>query len=84
MIDTVKRWMYMVLGLGLVCLGTFMRTINGFPIEMWRRVAVIAGGLFFCYCGVMYYLPRHRRRREELNDLLDGAEREMNEHPESR
>jgi hypothetical protein len=84
MVVTLRRGIYMAVGLAFLCLSAFIRTINGSPIPAWWRVMVIVGGLFFFYCGVMYYLPRHRRRRKELADLLDEAERKVNGPPESR
>jgi hypothetical protein len=46
------------------------------PLSYWGRSLAIAGGLFFTYCGAMYYFPKYRRRRKELDALLDEAERE--------
>jgi hypothetical protein len=47
MIGTLKRGIYMTVGVAFLCLGSFMRTINGSPIQAWRRVVLIAVGLFF-------------------------------------
>ena len=40
----------------------------------WRRVIAGVAGLFFVYCGSIYYLPEYRRRREELDKELDELE----------
>jgi len=48
-------------------------------IPLWRRLAVAALGFFYIYIGLMYYLPKYRRQREELNQLLDETEREIDE-----
>ncbi|MBV9302028.1 MAG: hypothetical protein JOY62_01940 [Acidobacteriaceae bacterium] len=80
----MKRVIYIAIGLVLIGLGAFTRTINGSQIQPWRRVLLISGGLFVFYCGVMYYLPRYRRRRQELNDFLNDAGRGMRGHGKSR
>jgi hypothetical protein len=73
-----KRVASACIGIALVGLGIFRQNMNGHPIPMWRRVLVVAGGFFFLYIASMYYLPKNRRRRAELDALLgeaEGAER---------
>ena len=83
-IGTLKRLLYVSVGIWLIGLGVLRQTIDGEPISGWRRALVIAGGSFFIYVGMMYYFPKYRRRRKELDALLDEAEREMKEHRKPR
>lgn len=45
-------------------------------MPVWRRFLGIAGGFFFLYVAAMHYFPKYRRRRAELDALLDEAEKE--------
>jgi len=77
--EHIKRLAYACVAIGLIALALFRRSIGGFPIPMWRRVLVLAGGLFFLYVATMYYFPKYRKRRAELDALLDEAEKEERE-----
>lgn len=70
----IKRLTYGCIGLVLIGLAVFRQSINGLPTSVWRRLLGVAGGLFFLYGASMYYFPKNRRRRAELDTLLDEAE----------
>jgi hypothetical protein len=70
----IKRVVYAFVGIGFLGLGIFGKTIDGTLMPATRRILLIAGGLFFLYIASMYYFPKNRRRRAELNALLDKAE----------
>ena len=72
----IKRFTYACIGIAFIGLGIFRRSMDGSPIPQWRRLLVIAGGLFFLYVATMYYFPKYSRRRAELDALLDEAEKE--------
>jgi hypothetical protein len=74
---TLKRLFWICAGLALIVLGVLRQNINGEALALWRRLLVIAGGLFFLYCDSMYYFPKYRRRRGELDRVLDETEREL-------
>jgi len=48
-------------------LGLIGRNAAGDKVQLWRRGAVIAGGLFFLYYGSRYYWPKYRKIREQLD-----------------
>jgi hypothetical protein len=70
----IKRVAYACVGVGFICLGVFRQTIDGNPTPAWKRVLGIVSGLFFLYIASTYYFPKNRRRRAELDALLDEAE----------
>jgi hypothetical protein len=74
---TLKRFIYVALGLAMVFLGVFLPTVLGHPLPPWKRVLIVLFGLFYVYCGSMYYFPSGRRKRAELHRLLDEAEAEI-------
>jgi hypothetical protein len=84
--DAVKRIFYTLTGVALLCLLAVKRTMaDGAPIGAWRLVVGIAAGFFFIYVGgVMYYLPKNRRERKELDDLIEESKGELREHRESK
>jgi hypothetical protein len=71
-----KRVVYACVGIGLIFLAVLRQTVNEHPIPSWKRLLVIAGGFFFLYIASMYYFPKNRHRRAELDALLDEAEAE--------
>jgi hypothetical protein len=75
--ETLLRLFGLCGGLGLVVLGLIGRNAAGDKVQLWRRGAVIAGGLFFLYCGSMYYWPKYRRVREQLDREWEQECREL-------
>jgi hypothetical protein len=63
-------------GIAIATFGIIGRSVNGDELVLWRRSLAIGGGLFFVYCGSMYYFPKNRQKRGGLDRLLDEAERE--------
>jgi sulfite exporter TauE/SafE len=70
----VKRIAYACFGIGLSALGIFREMNDSDAVSASTHLVVIAGGLFFIYVGLLYYLPKNRRRRAELNSFLTEAE----------
>ena len=62
---------------GIVLVVVALAKTMPLPYPIWRRLAVLAIGLFFIYCGSMYYFPKNRQLREELKQDLDQLEREL-------
>jgi hypothetical protein len=75
----LKRSVYVCIGLAFLAAGLTGWSANGGEVGLSRRAVGIGGGLFFVYCGSMYYFPKYRKRRAELNRLLDEADRELGE-----
>ena len=69
-----KRLAYACVGIEIIGLAVFRRTVNEHPIPSWQRLLGIAVGCFFLYVASMYYFPKNIRGRAELNALLDEAE----------
>jgi len=81
-----KRLTYACVGVGLIGLAVFQWANHDSHVPVWRYVAGIAGGLFFVYVSLMYYLPKARQSRADLNAVLDeaeAAERTSNTSPSS-
>jgi uncharacterized membrane protein YuzA (DUF378 family) len=76
---TLKRLFYILLGLAAALLGSFHPTIQGHTMPTWRAALVVLVGLFYVYVGTMYYFPSNRRKRKELDRLMDDAESDINE-----
>ncbi|MGD1091400.1 MAG: hypothetical protein ABSB35_05320 [Bryobacteraceae bacterium] len=68
---TLTRAVYVCVGLAAIAVGLIGRGVNSDELSLWRRAGMIAGGLFFVYCGSMYYFPRYRKMRAELDRVLD-------------
>jgi hypothetical protein len=77
---TLNRLFLICAGIAIAAFGILGRGVNGDKLVPWRRSLAIAGGLFFVYCGSMYYFPKGRQKRAELDRLLDEAERETGPH----
>lgn len=77
--DTLLRLFWLCGGITLLALGLIGKGPDGLQVSLWRRAAVIAGGLFFIYVSLLYYLPKYRKMRKELDKDLDEIERELNE-----
>jgi len=60
---TLTRLFWLVTGIALITFCLIGRDYAGQPLAVWRRAAGIGGGMFFVYCGLAYYLPASRRRR---------------------
>jgi hypothetical protein len=71
---TLKRLFWISAGLGFIAVGLFRERSNGEPLALWRRLLVIAVGLFLVYCGSMYYLPKHRKLRAEQDRMLNESD----------
>jgi hypothetical protein len=71
-VEHIKRLLWVGIGVGFMLLALWADYVS--PL---RRVMIMVCGLFFLYCGVMYYLPRYRRKREELDKLIDEWERDL-------
>jgi uncharacterized membrane protein YuzA (DUF378 family) len=74
---TFTRLFYILIGLVSAWFGLFVHTVQGHSLPPWRRVLIVLVGVFWVYCGSLYYFPSNRRKRAELNRLLDEAEREL-------
>ncbi|HTA67364.1 MAG TPA: hypothetical protein VK776_03775 [Bryobacteraceae bacterium] len=66
-------------GLVLITVGLIGCNTTGEQLPLLRRAVVIAGGTFFLYCGLSYYLPKHRKKREELHQQFDELEAELDD-----
>ena len=60
-------------GLTLLVIGILGRGASG-KLSVGRRSIVFVGSLFFLYCGLMYYFPKYRRKRRELDQLIRELE----------
>jgi sulfite exporter TauE/SafE len=78
----VKRSAYACLGIALSVLGISREMNDSDAVSASSHLMVIAGGLFFVYSGLSYYLPKNRRRRAELDALLTEAENAEREQAE--
>jgi hypothetical protein len=74
---TLQRVFSIGVGIALVLMGVSGWNPSGTVVAPWRRAAVILGGIFFLYCGCLYYLPSSRRKRAELKKLLDELETDL-------
>lgn len=73
---TVRRVFIICIGLVAVAIGLIGRIPDGSALFPWRRGVGIIGGLFFIYNGSMYYFPNYRKKRAELDQILDESESE--------
>jgi hypothetical protein len=71
---SLKRMFYICVGLVVLTIGLIGRIPYGSDLPLWRRALGIVGGLFFIYIGSMYYFPKYRKKRAELDRILDEAE----------
>ncbi len=74
--DTLLRIFWGCVGIAFLSLALIGRDPHGHEVSLWRRAVVFAGGLFFLYVGLMYYLPKYRKQRAELDRFIEEAERE--------
>jgi hypothetical protein len=72
----VKRLFWFCIGLALIAIGVIGKRADGASIAPAGRAIGIAGGAFVVYVALMYYLPKHRRRRKELDALIEDSERQ--------
>jgi hypothetical protein len=77
--DVPLRLFWFCVGIALLALGLVGKSPGGLRVSLWRRAAGIAGGFFFIYVSLMYYLPKYRKMREQLDEELEEAERESDE-----
>jgi hypothetical protein len=72
----MKRLCWFCIGLALIAIGVIGKRADGASIAPAGRAIGIAGGALFVYVASMYYLSKHRRRRKEVDALLEDSERE--------
>ncbi|MGJ5813327.1 hypothetical protein [Paludibaculum fermentans] len=71
------RLFWIACGIGLISLALYGRDPSGVAIALWRRGLVAIAGVFFLYCGCLYYLPSSRRKRAVSDRQLDELEKEL-------
>jgi hypothetical protein len=67
-----RRILWICCGVLFIVLGLIGWSPGPTPLPLWRRAIGVAGGIFFIYVGSMYYFPKNRKRRDELNKSKRG------------
>jgi hypothetical protein len=71
---TLRRFFWLSVGIVFIAIGLIGIGPAHAQLSPSRRVIAGVAGLFFVYCGSLYYLPKYRKRREELDKELDELE----------
>src|SRR5262249_6283335 len=81
---TLQRLFWLCCGIVLLAIALIGKGFDGAQIAPWRRLGTIIAGLGFTYIGLMYYLPKYRKQREELDKTLDDLETELRDESHDR
>lgn len=68
-LSALRRLFGLGVGMIFIAVAVIGKGPNHTHISPFRRAIVGMAGLFFAYCGSLYYLPQYRRRREQFKEL---------------